>query len=88
MLPISNRGGLPETITNGIILRNLSVKSLFNAIEKLIKNSKQLKILQKQSIKNFYLTDDYISNKIDNYRDEIYSKFRLSFSISNKIEKN
>ena len=84
---ISNRGGLPETITNGIILRNLSVKSLFNAIEKLIKNSKQLKILQKQSIKNFYLTDDYISNKIDNYRDEIYSKFRLSFSISNKIKK-
>ena len=76
-----------KTITNIIILRNLSVKSLFNAIEKLIKNSKQLKILQKQSIKNFYLTDDYISNKIDNYRDEIYSKFRLSFSISNKIEK-
>ncbi len=84
---ISNRGGLPETITNGIILRNLSIKSLFNAIEKLIKNPKQLKTLQTQSIKNFYLTDDYISKKIDNYRDEIYSKVRLNFLNSKKIEK-
>ena len=40
--------------------------------------------MQKQSIKNFYLTDDYISNKIDNYRDEIYNKFNF---YSNKIEK-
>ena len=68
---ISNRGGLPETITNGIILRDLNPKSLFNEIEKLIKNKKNLKYLQSQSIKNFYLTDKYISNKIDNYREQI-----------------
>ena len=68
---ISNRGGLPETITNGIILRDLNSKSLFNEIEKLIKNKKFLRYLQSQSIKNFYLTDKYISNKIDNYREQI-----------------
>ena len=28
---ISNRGGLPETITNGIIVRNLNVKNLYNS---------------------------------------------------------
>ena len=31
---ISNRGGLPETITNGIILKNLSVNSLFKGDRK------------------------------------------------------
>ena len=65
---ISNRGGLPETITNGIILRKLNSDNLFNAIEKLIKNTKYMRYLQKQSVKNFYLTDNYISNKIDFYR--------------------
>ena len=38
---ISNRGGLPETITNGIILRNLDHKSLFKSIESLILNKKK-----------------------------------------------
>ena len=37
---ISNRGGLPETITNGIILKELSTRSLFKEIENLIKNPK------------------------------------------------
>ena len=63
------------------------MKSLYNAIEKLIRNNKQLKTLQKQSINNFYLTDDYISNKIDNYRTEILSKFRVNYSSLKKIEK-
>ena len=35
---ISNKGGLPETITNGVILRNLKIKTLYNAIENLIKD--------------------------------------------------
>ena len=43
---ISNRGGLPETITNGIILRNLKPKTLYNAIENLIINKNKLKELQ------------------------------------------
>ena len=37
---ISNRGGLPETITDGIILNNLSVLSIYQNIKKLITNKK------------------------------------------------
>ena len=75
---ISNRGGLPETITNGVILRNLNSDTLFTSIENLIKNKKELLDLQDQSIKNFFLTDEYITNKIDFYRKEILNKYDLN----------
>ena len=65
---ISNRGGLPETITNGVIIRNLNVQNLYKSINDLIKNKKKRKDLQIRSLKNFYLTDEFISNKIDKYR--------------------
>jgi len=65
---ISNRGGLPETITNGVIVRNLNVNNLYNAIDDLIVNKKKRLKLQKLSLQNFYLTDQFITNKIDNYR--------------------
>ena len=68
---ISNKGGLPETITNGVILRNLKIKTLYNAIENLIKDKSARTILQKSSLKNFYLTDKFISKKIDVYRDKL-----------------
>ena len=86
---ISNRGGLPETITNGIILRKLNSSSLYNSIVKLIQNKKQLHDLQSKSINNFYLTDKYISNKIDNYRGLLATnKIRLfnSKSIKDKLK--
>ncbi len=67
---ISNRGGLPETITNGLILDELSPESVFNSIVKLIKNIKLRKKLQNLSLKNFYLTHGYVSNLIDKFRDE------------------
>jgi Glycosyltransferase len=53
---ISNRGGLPETITNGLILKNLNVKSLYKNLDYLIKNKNKRLELQKKSIKNYYLT--------------------------------
>jgi glycosyltransferase involved in cell wall biosynthesis len=34
---LSDRGGLPETITHGIVLSKLNSRVLFNEIEKLIK---------------------------------------------------
>jgi glycosyltransferase involved in cell wall biosynthesis len=77
---ISNRGGLPETITNGVILRNLNSESLFIEIEKLIIHKSKLVFLQKQSIKNFYLTDKYISNKIDEYRDNLTFSLKGNFN--------
>jgi len=46
---ISNRGGLPETITNGIILKQLDESELFKEIEFLIKNNTIRKKYQKLS---------------------------------------
>ena len=67
---ITNKGGLPETITNAKILKDLSVKNLEKIILELIKNSKERKKLQQLSIKNFFLTHKFVANLIDNYRDE------------------
>ena len=68
---ITNRGGLPETITNGITIDNLSVENVYNSIEKLIMDKKYRMQLQKLSVKNFYLTNNKSSKIIDNYRDEL-----------------
>ncbi len=38
---ISNRGGLPETITDAVILKKLNSQQIFNEIEYLIKNKKK-----------------------------------------------
>ena len=86
---ISNRGGLPETITNGIILRKLNSINLYNAISKLIQNKKDLVDLQTKSKNNFYLTDNFISNKIDEYRKSLISTFvvtPLKTSLENKLK--
>ena len=81
---ISNRGGLPETITNGVIVRNLTQKAIYKSIENLIINKKKRKDLQKLSLKNFYLTDDYATNKIDNYRSIISPVKNFTTSAKNK----
>ena len=65
---ISDRGGLPETTDNALILRQLNESQLYKLIKQLIVNSKKRKELQKNSLKNFYLTDSYISKKIDTIR--------------------
>ena len=46
---ISNRGGLPETLTNGVILKNLNAKDLYERIEKLILNKNKRILLQNLS---------------------------------------
>ena len=78
---ISNKGGLPETITNGIILKKLSSNEIFKEIELLINNKNIRKNLQKLSYKNFYLTHKYITNLIDKIRD-------LKFFLPNKFNIN
>ncbi len=67
---ITNKGGLPETITNAKILKKLSAKELKKILNLLIKNSNLRKNLQKKSINNFYLTHKFVTNNIDNYRKE------------------
>jgi len=68
---ITNRGGLPETITNGVIVSKLNKLNIFTAIEKLILNKRNRINLQKLSIKNFILTNKNASNLIDIYRNKI-----------------
>ena len=79
---ISDKGGLPETITNGIIIRNLNKKNVFNSINNLINNNKKRISLQKLSIKNFYLTDTFITKKIDSYRNKLSDI--INFKVSTK----
>ena len=71
---ISNKGGLPETITDGIILNSLNATELYKSIKNLIINKKKLKKIQYNSLKNFYLTNKYISKKIDICRDKLLKK--------------
>ncbi len=67
---ITNKGGLPETITNAKILKNLSSIELKKLLNSLIKNNILRKSLQRLSIENFYLTHKFVANNIDNYRKE------------------
>jgi len=84
---ISNRGGLPETITNGIILQKLTSSNIYKEIKKLIDDKKKRVKLQKLSLKNFYLTDDFICKKIDNYRNRLNVDNKLKFTTIKKIDK-
>ena len=67
---ITNKGGLPETVTDAKILKKLNVKSLTSTLDYLIKNKSIRKKLQKLSIKNFYLTHKFVTTLMDNYRSE------------------
>lgn len=69
---ITNKGGLKEAVTNPLIINKLNEKTLFNAIDKLISNTNLRKSLQKKSLKNFYLTNEFISKRVDNYRENIF----------------
>ncbi len=84
---ISNRGGLPETITNGVILQKLTISNVYKQIKRLIDDKKQRTKLQKLSLKNFYLTDVFICKKIDDYRDLLFNKSNFTYSVTKKNDK-
>ena len=65
---ISNKGGLPETSSAAIVLKDLNSQTLFNTIDKLILNKKRLLTIQKKNYSNFIFTHKYISTIIDNLR--------------------
>ena len=77
---ITNRGGLPETVTNAKILKNLTPKNLEESINELIQKEDLRNKLQRLSIKNFYLTHKFISNLIDLYRSEKINKIPRFFT--------
>ncbi len=83
---ISNRGGLPETITDGVTLKKLTVESIYLEIEKLILNKVSRNKLQKDSLRKFFLTHEYISGLIDKVRDQkILSGFKINL-LNKKIK--
>ena len=82
---ISNRGGLPETITNGIILKKLDESELFKEIEFLIKNNSIRKKYQKLSNKNFIHTNIKSSNEVDIYRDILLGNFNFNLKTKKTI---
>ncbi|MDC2997030.1 glycosyltransferase [Candidatus Pelagibacter sp.] len=82
---ISNKGGLPETITNGRILKNLTIKDVYKNIEDLILNPKIRNKYQKLSLKNFYLSHQYVSSQIDNIR---FNVLRISKPYISKSKPN
>jgi len=82
---ISNKGGLKETITDGIILNKLSTNKLYEAINNLIKKPLILKSLQEKSYKNFYLNNKYISKKIDTYRKNLFI-IKKNFKTSDNLK--
>ena len=79
---ISNKGGLPETVTNALVLNQLNPNELYRKINNLIKDTNERKKLQLLSVKNFFLTHKYVSNLIDTYRDEKLQN--INFFYTNK----
>ena len=70
-LIISDKGGLKEASPKAMKLKKLTVKNVEKSIKKLIKDQSFKKSLQKRIYKHFYLTNNYISKKIDRYRDKL-----------------
>ena len=83
---ITDKGGLPETVTNAKILKRLNVKNLEKTIKLLIEDKKLRLKLQNLSVENFYLTHEFITEKIDNFRSEklqIFNKFNTRKKLEN-----
>jgi len=76
---ISNRGGLPETTNQAIILKNLNDEILYKQIRDLIKNDKRRKQIQKDSLNNVQHVITSNSKIIDKIRQESlpYSNFNF-----------
>ena len=82
---ISNRGGLPETTDNAIVLKDLNHNTLYKEISKLIKNIKLRKKIQFHSRKN---VKHYISENtklVDIMREKCLPIFNVNI-LMNKLK--
>ncbi len=73
-LILSNTGGLRETSNHSIVLKQINESELFTKIEYLIKHKKIRLDLQKRTYKDFKLTNISAAKKIDNLRNDLFSK--------------
>jgi len=85
---ISNKGGLPETVTHGIILKDLNVDSVYLAIKDLIENKKKRLEMQKLSIKNFFHTNSVSAQKIDDYREALIKSSFVPNKLNSHVPKS
>ncbi len=81
---ISNRGGLPETTDDCIVLKNLSSKDLYKEIKKLIINDKLRKKIQYNGFNNIKHLVKTNSEFIDKIRDSLVENFSLNY-LRNKL---
>tara|TARA_Y100000590_G_scaffold466518_1_gene642199 strand:- start:4447 stop:6594 length:2148 start_codon:yes stop_codon:yes gene_type:complete len=75
---VSNRGGLPETISHGIILNELNEDSLYDALEKLVTDHSYRKKICKLSHKYFTKNLSKAVKQIDDIRDRIFNHSKNS----------
>ena len=83
---ISDKGGLPETSKDAIILKSLDIANLYKTIESLINDQKKLLQIQKKIYSSFFLDHKYVTNIIDTIRNKIFNNkyLHLSFIKENK----
>ena len=81
---ISNRGGLPETTDDCVILKKINSKELYKEIKRLIKNEKLRKKLQKHGSENVKHLIKNNTVLIDKLRDSLLQNYSLNF-IRNKL---
>ncbi len=80
---ISNRGGLPETTGERILLKKLSSNELYIQLKKLILNNKLRKEIQKKSFLNVkHVTQDN-SYLIDKIRESLVFKYKFNYNKNN-----
>ena len=83
---ISNKGGLPETAIDAIILKDLNTNTLYQSIDKLILDNRKLLSLQKKNYQNFKLTHSYVAKIIDSIRARFEVKSQINlFNIKKNI---
>tara|TARA_B100001057_G_scaffold410208_1_gene425197 strand:- start:974 stop:2071 length:1098 start_codon:yes stop_codon:yes gene_type:complete len=71
----SKVGGIPEIINdNGILIHNINLKKLLSKIDFLIKDNKLRENYQRKAWKNFQLSSEASSQKLDHFRGLISSK--------------
>ena len=70
---VTNKGGLPETVTNGIILNDANEDQLYQSLKKLIINDEYRKKLCYLSHKNFKNDLNQSVSQYDKVRDRIFS---------------
>ena len=82
---ISNRGGLPETTDNAIILKKLDYYNIYNEIKKLINKTSLRKKIQKLSRNNVKHLISENTKFIDEIRESCFKRYSLNF-LKNKIK--